>query len=137
PSGWSGCGGSVSPLSETAGRVVAAAGGLLWRPGADGAPVVAVVHRPKYDDWSLPKGKLEPGEHPLTAAAREVREETGFEVLLRVCDETARAELHRIFEAALAPGVGCWELASDGSWAHLDGEDFQAAMLERVSELTA
>jgi polyphosphate kinase len=59
------------------------------------------------------------------------------EVLLRVCDESARTELHRILEAALAPGVGCWELASDGSWAHLDGEDFQAAMLERVSELTA
>ncbi|HEY0402833.1 MAG TPA: NUDIX domain-containing protein, partial [Blastococcus sp.] len=46
-----------------------AAGGLVWRPGADGgAREVAVVHRSKYDDWSLPKGKLEPGEHPLTAA---------------------------------------------------------------------
>jgi polyphosphate kinase len=59
------------------------------------------------------------------------------EVLLRVCDETARTELHRIFEAALAPDIRCWELGSDGSWSHLDGEDFQAAMLERVSELTA
>ena len=37
-----------------------------------------MVHRPKYDDWSLPKGKLEVGEHPLTAAVREVREETGL-----------------------------------------------------------
>jgi polyphosphate kinase len=59
------------------------------------------------------------------------------EVLLRVCDETARTELHRIFEAALAPGIRCWELGSNGSWSHLDGEDYQAAMLERVSELTA
>jgi 8-oxo-dGTP diphosphatase len=38
---------------------------------------VAVVHRPQYDDWSLPKGKLEHGEHPLVAAVREVLEETG------------------------------------------------------------
>ena len=56
--------------------VVRAAGGVLWRPSADG-PEVCVVHRPRYDDWSLPKGKLKNGEHPLAAAVREVREETG------------------------------------------------------------
>lgn len=57
-----------------------AAGGVLWRDrdGSPGAPVeVALVHRPRYDDWSLPKGKLRRGEHPLTAAGREVLEETG------------------------------------------------------------
>jgi 8-oxo-(d)GTP phosphatase len=43
---------------------------------------VVVVHRPKYDDWSLPKGKLEPGEHVLLAAVREVAEETALEVTL-------------------------------------------------------
>ena len=59
------------------------------------------------------------------------------EVLLRVCDETARDELHRTFEEALAPGVRCWELGSDGSWTHLDGRDFQAEQLERVGEPTA
>ncbi|WP_245160877.1 RNA degradosome polyphosphate kinase [Blastococcus sp. CT_GayMR16] len=59
------------------------------------------------------------------------------EVLLRVCDESARAELHRILEAALDPDVRCWELGSDGAWTHQDGQDFQAAMLERVGELTA
>jgi 8-oxo-dGTP diphosphatase len=53
---------------------VRAAGGVLWRDG----PVVAVVHRERYDDWSLPKGKLDPGEHPLVAACREVLEETGI-----------------------------------------------------------
>ena len=49
---------------------------------------VCVVHRPAYDDWSLPKGKLEDGEHPLTAAVREVVEETGVraEPLLRLPD---------------------------------------------------
>lgn len=40
---------------------------------------VALVHRPKYDDWSIPKGKLNPGEHPVMGAVREVREETGHQ----------------------------------------------------------
>ena len=71
----------MSQSSETGGRLIPAAGGLVWRPSPDGGPrEVAVVHRPKYDDWSLPKGKLDRGEHPLTAAAREVREETGLGV---------------------------------------------------------
>jgi 8-oxo-(d)GTP phosphatase len=61
-------------------RPVLAAGGVVWRPARDGVEF-AVVHRPKYDDWSLAKGKLDPGEHPLEAAVREVREETGLEVL--------------------------------------------------------
>ena len=58
---------------------IEAAGGVLWRAALGAAGVeVALVHRPKYDDWSLPKGKLEEGEHPLLAAVREVEEETGF-----------------------------------------------------------
>ncbi|WP_026189604.1 NUDIX hydrolase [Salinispora mooreana] len=54
---------------------IRAAGGVLWRPGQGGIEV-CLVHRPRYGDWSLPKGKLEPGEHPLRAALREVAEET-------------------------------------------------------------
>jgi len=62
---------------------IRAAGAVLWRPaGAAGGPEVLLVHRPKYDDWSLPKGKLEPGEHVLLAAVREVAEETGLRVAL-------------------------------------------------------
>src|SRR3954451_14535436 len=57
---------------------VQAAGGVVVR--ADGR--IAVVHRPKYDDWSLPKGKLEPDEHALHAAVREVGEETGLTVVV-------------------------------------------------------
>jgi 8-oxo-dGTP diphosphatase len=57
---------------------VEAAGGLVWRPGAGDGVEVLVVHRPKYDDWTLPKGKLDPGETHAEAAAREVLEETGF-----------------------------------------------------------
>jgi 8-oxo-dGTP diphosphatase len=53
---------------------VQAAGGLVVR--ADGR--VAVIHRPRYDDWSLPKGKLDPGETFEAGALREVREETGI-----------------------------------------------------------
>jgi 8-oxo-(d)GTP phosphatase len=45
-------------------------------------PEVLLVHRPKYDDWSFPKGKLDPGEHTTTAAVREVAEETGLDVRL-------------------------------------------------------
>jgi 8-oxo-dGTP diphosphatase len=55
---------------------IRAAGAVLWLP-ANPQARIAVIHRPRYDDWSLPKGKLEPGEHPLEAAVREVREETG------------------------------------------------------------
>jgi 8-oxo-dGTP pyrophosphatase MutT (NUDIX family) len=55
---------------------IRAAGALLWRPGPDG-PEVALVHRQRYDDWSLPKGKVDPGETDEEAALREVEEETG------------------------------------------------------------
>jgi 8-oxo-(d)GTP phosphatase len=60
---------------------IRAAGAVLWRPGADG-PEVALVHRQRYDDWSLPKGKPLPGEHVLLTAIREVAEETGVRVIL-------------------------------------------------------
>jgi 8-oxo-dGTP diphosphatase len=62
------------------GRVVFAAGGILWRGGPEG-PLVAIVHRPRYGDWVLPKGKLDPGERWQEAALREVREETGYDLL--------------------------------------------------------
>lgn len=66
-------------------RTVHAAGAVLWRGtgGNDPAAVeVAVVHRPHHDDWSLPKGKVDPGETRVDAAVREVAEETGFAAVL-------------------------------------------------------
>jgi len=58
-------------------QTVHAAGAVLWRELA-GRLEIALVHRPRYDDWSLPKGKVDPGEsHPVTAV-REILEETGF-----------------------------------------------------------
>jgi 8-oxo-dGTP diphosphatase len=56
---------------------VHAAGGVVTRPATGGGIEVLIVHRPKYDDWSLPKGKLERGESFEDAAVREVEEETG------------------------------------------------------------
>jgi 8-oxo-dGTP pyrophosphatase MutT (NUDIX family) len=60
---------------------VIAAGGVVWRERR-GTREVLLVHRPRYDDWSLPKGKLTAHEHVLLAARREIEEETGVEVLL-------------------------------------------------------
>lgn len=61
--------------------VIQAAGGLVWRDGKQG-PEVLLVHRPRYDDWSLPKGKMEQGEAWTETALREVEEETGMQVVL-------------------------------------------------------
>jgi 8-oxo-dGTP diphosphatase len=66
------------------GAEVKASGGVVWRHGEHGVEI-AVVHRPRYDDWSLPKGKLDPGESWEEAALREVEEEIG--VRCRLGDE--------------------------------------------------
>jgi 8-oxo-dGTP diphosphatase len=57
---------------------IRAAGGVVWRTGPAGELEVVVIHRPRYDDWSLPKGKCEDGEGDVECALREVEEETGF-----------------------------------------------------------
>ncbi|WNG89438.1 NUDIX hydrolase [Mycobacterium sp. ITM-2016-00317] len=62
---------------------VLAAGAVLWRPQeCTGASEVALVHRPRYDDWSLPKGKVDPGETEPVTAVREIEEETGYRARL-------------------------------------------------------
>jgi 8-oxo-dGTP diphosphatase len=68
---------SRTDLESNENPEVRAAGGVLMRSGSDG-PEVAVIHRPKYGDWSLPKGKLDDGEDYEQAALREVEEETGM-----------------------------------------------------------
>ncbi|MCH1866041.1 NUDIX hydrolase [Nocardioides sp. CFH 31398] len=64
-------------------RHVVAAGAVVTRRRSSSVPPeVLLVHRPRYDDWSLPKGKLDRGEHATVAARREVAEETGLDVVL-------------------------------------------------------
>jgi 8-oxo-dGTP diphosphatase len=82
---------------------VKAAGGVVVRDGR-----IAVVHRPRYDDWSLPKGKLDPGESWEECALREVREETGLHCTLagelsptRYTDRKGRAKVVRYWRMAV------------------------------------
>jgi 8-oxo-dGTP pyrophosphatase MutT (NUDIX family) len=66
-----------TPADDTR-DVIRAAGGLVWRDGPAGRELL-VIHRVRYGDWTLPKGKLDSDERWLDAAVREVREETGYE----------------------------------------------------------
>ena len=62
---------------------IVASGALIWRM-RDGALEVLIIHRPRYDDWSWPKGKQDPGESLAETAIREIREEVGLQVVLGV-----------------------------------------------------
>ena len=77
----------MSPLVPD---VVHAAGALVWRVRQSRLQV-ALVHRPRYKDWSWPKGKLDPGEASVTAAWREVAEEMLIEVVLATPVDTGKA----------------------------------------------
>ena len=69
-------------LRSDSDQIIRAACGVLWRTTASGGTEVALVHRAKYADWSLAKGKLRHGEHPLVTACREVAEETGIRAVV-------------------------------------------------------
>ncbi|WP_328842228.1 NUDIX hydrolase [Nakamurella leprariae] len=76
---------SARPLAGRgpwADAAIRAAGAVVWRPGDRDQVEIALVHRPRYDDWSLPKGKADPGESPALTAWREVAEETGFRTVV-------------------------------------------------------
>ena len=79
---------------STVAPVIEAAGGVVWRRHKD-VDEVLVVHRPKYDDWSFPKGKRELGEAMTECALREVEEETGLRCTLgRELAGTSYADRH-------------------------------------------
>ena len=93
-------------------RVVEAAGGVVWRRRPDGEVEVALVHRPRYGDWTLPIGRVEPGESLQRCALREVREETGCECVLGPflgtleVDDAADDRRHRFHVFAMTPTGG-------------------------------
>lgn len=108
-------------------RPVAAAGGVVWR-GRHGDVEVALVHRPRYDDWSLPKGKLEDGESELEAAVREVSEELGASVA--VSRRIGRVRYHH---DATRKMVAYWAMRFvDGDF--VAGEEVDAIAWLRLSE---
>ncbi len=91
-------------------RLVRAAGGVIWRH-RDGEVEILLVHRARYDDWSLPKGKLAAGETHPAGALREVEEETGLRCILghevastRYHDAKGRPKTVRYFEMTVAEG---------------------------------
>jgi len=62
--------------------LIIAAGGVVWRESKDAKIELAIIHRPKYDDWTFPKGKLDTGEELISGAYREILEETGLDIEL-------------------------------------------------------
>jgi 8-oxo-dGTP diphosphatase len=96
---------------------IRAAGAVVREPAEHGQQVL-LVHRPKYDDWSLPKGKLEPGEHMLLAAVREVAEETGLRVTLG-----RRLPPVRYLSADLPKRVDYWVATPEGAPAEFMPND--------------
>jgi|tagenome__1003787_1003787.scaffolds.fasta_scaffold20963033_3 8-oxo-dGTP diphosphatase len=123
---------------------ILAAGGVVWRRRDDGRAEIAVIYRPKYDDWTLPKGKLDPGETFEEAALREVHEETGLRCRLgRRLEDTHYRDRHNRPKL-----VQWWEMeAGDGEFVPnnevselewLSPQDARARMsYERDKELVA
>jgi 8-oxo-dGTP diphosphatase len=119
-------------------RAVRAAGGALWRTGDGGVLETALVHRPKYDDWSLPKGKSEAGEHLLETAVREVVEETGLSVV------AGRRSVRTRYDVALRDGrtaakeVDYWLMHATGDFAPNDEVDeLRWLDLDRATQLVS
>ncbi len=119
-----------------AGTTIRAAGGVVGRDGPDGTEVV-LVHRPRYDDWSLPKGKLKRGEHPLAGAVREVREETGVHALLGARLPNARYEVWT-GDSLAEKSVEFWSMTIDHHDGRTCGPGYTAGdEVDEVAWLTA
>jgi 8-oxo-dGTP pyrophosphatase MutT (NUDIX family) len=112
----------VRALAEPA-RTVRASGGAVWRRTAGGGLETALVHRPKYDDWSLPKGKPEPGEHSLETAVREVVEETGLSVVVGRRSVRTRYDVSLRDGRAAPKEVDYWLMRGSGDFVANDEVD--------------
>lgn len=123
----------TSASHEGSGEVVRAAGGVPVRV-ADGGLAVLVVHRERYDDWTFPKGKNEPGEDDEACALREIEEETGLRCVLReelpstsYVDSHGRPKVVRYWALDVVGGELAFEHeVGDGRWV---GVDEAAALL--------
>jgi len=108
-------------------ETVRAAGGVVWRP-KQGTVEIAIVHRPSYDDWSFPKGKLKQGESEAEAALREVEEETGLRCnlgpelgLLSYTDNKHRPKTVRYWEMTVSGGkLAPANEVDDARWVPLE-----------------
>lgn len=111
--------------------MIEAAGGVVWRRATKGSLKVLLVHRPQYDDWTFPKGKLEPGETHRHAALREVEEETGLrcktgEELPEVRYEDRKGRAKRVRYWSMEPVDGSFEPnreVDEVRWLPLDEAD--------------
>ena len=93
--------------------IIRAAGGVLWRNNGEEGLEVALIHRPRYDDWTFPKGKLTPGESDVDGAVREVLEETGYRVTMgRPLGEVRYVKKQR--GATRPKVVRYWAMQADG-----------------------
>jgi len=102
-----------------------AAGGVVWRQNPLGQQV-ALVHRPRYDDWTLPKGKLDTAEPAMLAAVREVREELGSEVVVG----------RRLTTVEYPIGLGAAKRVSYWSMRHLRGQHEPSNEVDEICWLT-
>jgi 8-oxo-(d)GTP phosphatase len=109
-------------------KTIKAAGAVAWRPGADaGDPEILLIHRARYDDWSLPKGKVEPGEYFPVTAVREVLEEGGARLTL-----SRRLRPVRYKVNGRAKVVAYWAARVTG----LDGDAVPNAEVDEIAWLT-
>jgi 8-oxo-dGTP pyrophosphatase MutT (NUDIX family) len=117
------------------GEIVRAAGGLVFRAGVGGDAEIVLVHRLAYDDWTFPKGKLDPGESEPQAALREVEEETGL-----VCSLGREAGVTSYSDPAGRPKtVRYWEMTPVGGVLSPANEIDDArwvALAEATTQLT-
>lgn len=99
-------------------KVILAAGGIVERT-TDGRTEIAVIHRTRYGgEWNLPKGKLDEGESPATAAIREIREETGCTAII-----TGFAGVSHYYHGAHPKFVVYWKMKPEGECAFEPSEE--------------
>lgn len=131
-------------MNTERGGPVLAAGGVVWRRAGDELQVV-IVHRNRYDDWSLPKGKLDPGETDEEAALREVREETTVEAALgpelpstNYLDRSGKHKRVRYWAMTVVSGdpAGSHEV-DDARWVTLDQAASQLSYAHDVEVVAA